>query len=287
MDWKSLIEGIETEHDWPEGASCLRNMEKTLRCPICHATMRAPVLLSKCGHSFCSYCIRQSLGFSQNCPLCKKEATESDLIKNITVLEITDLFKECRNDLLELAKQLFAPRVSKKRSSMLVNISSSDQSLPKRLSSTTIQKPHQKEESSANTDKDKALEDKSLSNASESSFSAKSSEQESDSAFEQEYDLRRRHWIMIRENGQDNSDCEIEDVLSESSDLDDVTNVESDSDSLMCECPICGDFFSSGIIEVQLIQSILICVETCKQLRWNKSSLQFYQAFETFCRIWP
>ena len=189
MDWESLIEGIETEHDWPEGASCLRNIEKTLRCPICHATMRAPVLLSKCGHSFCSYCIRQSLGFSQKCPLCKKEATESDLIKNITVMEITDLFKECRNDLLELAKQLFAPKVSKKRSSNSVNLSTSDQSLSKRSSFNSLRKPIEKEKSIVEASEDKEPDAKRLSTASESSSSAKSSGQESDSAFEPEYDM--------------------------------------------------------------------------------------------------
>ena len=190
MDWESLIEGIETEHDWPEGASCLKNIEKTLRCPICHATMRAPVLLSKCGHSFCSYCIRQSLGFSQKCPLCKKEATESDLIKNITVLEIADLFKECRNDLLELAKRFFAPKVSKKRSSNSLSLSTSDQSQPKRSFSISLQKPNGKEEPLVETVEDKGEDVRRLPNASETSSSAKSSGKDSDSAFEQEYNSR-------------------------------------------------------------------------------------------------
>ena len=48
---------------------------------------------------------------------------------------------------------------------------------------------------------------------------------------------------------------EIEDVLSGSSDLDGTYNIDSDSDSdsLMCECPICGEFFSSGVIEVRIL----------------------------------
>ena len=60
------------------------------------------------------------------------------------------------------------------------------------------------------------------------------------------------------------SEGEIEDVLSGSSDSDGVSNVDSDSDSdsdaesLMCECPICGEFFSSGVIEVHILISHMI-----------------------------
>ena len=115
MDWKTLINEIETEDDWPQEALCMRSVERSLRCPICHATMRAPVLLVKCGHSYCSYCIRQYLGIEKMCPLCKKPASESDIVKNITVMEIADVFKENRKRLLELVRRLYPPRASEKR----------------------------------------------------------------------------------------------------------------------------------------------------------------------------
>lgn len=184
MDWESLLEEIETEYDWPDGADCLKSIEKTLRCPICHATMRAPVLLSKCGHSFCSYCIRQTLGFEQKCPLCKKGATESDLVKNITVTEISDIFKENRSNLLELARRLFAPRVSRKRSESSLNASTSEQPVSKRTSSLPVTRScSENNDSPEQTDSS----DTEKGRSSESSVDiSKASEQDSDSAFEQE-----------------------------------------------------------------------------------------------------
>ena len=108
MDLDALLESIETEADWPVEAKPLQLIEKSLKCSICHATMRSAVLLSNCGHSFCSYCIRQFLLKEKICPLCRKPATESDIVRNITLNEVLDIFKEQRNDLLELCRTMFS-----------------------------------------------------------------------------------------------------------------------------------------------------------------------------------
>lgn len=111
MDIDALLNEIETEFDWPEEASSIKQIEKSLTCAICHGTLKAAVMLSKCGHSFCSYCIRQYLYTDQSCPLCKKQATESDIVKNIAVIEIADVFRENRKELLKLCQRLFTHTV--------------------------------------------------------------------------------------------------------------------------------------------------------------------------------
>ena len=108
MDLDALLDSIETEADWPVEAKPLQLIEKSLKCSICHATKRSAVLLSNCGHSFCSYCIRQFLLKEKICPLCRKPATESDIVRNITLNEVLDIFKEQRNDLLELCRTMFS-----------------------------------------------------------------------------------------------------------------------------------------------------------------------------------
>lgn len=140
MDLDALLESIETEADWPEEAKPFQLIEKSLKCSICHATMRSAVMLSNCGHSFCSYCIRQFLLKEKICPLCRKPATESDIVRNITLNEVLDIFKEQRNDLLELCRLVF----SKSHTSAMGNSSSttpsqnlSSQSV-KRANSSTI-----------------------------------------------------------------------------------------------------------------------------------------------------
>lgn len=112
MDIDALLDEIETEYDWPKEANSLKQIEKSLSCSICHGTLKAAVLLSKCGHSFCSYCIRQYLSQEQFCPLCRKPASQSDIIRNVAVIEIADTFRENRKELLQLCQQLFSPPIS-------------------------------------------------------------------------------------------------------------------------------------------------------------------------------
>ncbi|KNB46842.1 ubiquitin ligase [Blastocystis sp. subtype 4] len=146
MDWKSLLDEVETEDDWPENAQFMKSIERSLRCPICHATMKAPVILVKCGHSYCSYCIRQSLSMEKTCPLCKQPATEGDIVKNVTVGEITEVFKANRKVMLEMVQKYYTPRKSRKRANSNVEIlqqsTSTSSTDVKRVSSTVEESQH-------------------------------------------------------------------------------------------------------------------------------------------------
>ena len=146
MDWKSLLDEVETEDDWPENAQFMKSIERSLRCPICHATKKAPVILVKCGHSYCSYCIRQSLSMEKTCPLCKQPATEGDIVKNVTVGEITEVFKANRKVMLEMVQKYYTPRKSRKRANSNVEIlqqsTSTSSTDVKRVSSTVEESQH-------------------------------------------------------------------------------------------------------------------------------------------------
>ena len=198
MDWKTLIDEMETEDHWPREAQCMRDMERSLRCPICHATMRAPVLLVKCGHSYCSYCIRQYLGLEKICPLCKKPASESDIVKNITVMEVVDVFKANRKRLLELVHHLYPPRASEKRERLLEN--------------NSVQNPVDSPPSSPAKKQNSEVSNSEASEESDSDFI----ELSCDSGF------------TCREVGSNHSKVQ----------------------EILCECPLCGEFFAQDIIEV-------------------------------------
>lgn len=64
--------------------SCVEKLLNQMRgmcyCPICFDFYHAPVMFPKCGHTFCSLCIRQALLFKDECPSCRIEARTNDLI---------------------------------------------------------------------------------------------------------------------------------------------------------------------------------------------------------------
>jgi Zinc finger, C3HC4 type (RING finger) len=47
----------------------VRWLEGRLQCPLCHALPIAPVALARCGHHFCSVCVRSYLSTRSICPL--------------------------------------------------------------------------------------------------------------------------------------------------------------------------------------------------------------------------
>ena len=58
----------------------LNQMREMCYCPICFDFYHAPVMFPKCGHTFCSLCIRQALLFKDECPSCRIEARTNDLV---------------------------------------------------------------------------------------------------------------------------------------------------------------------------------------------------------------
>lgn len=77
----------------------LADLDSLLRCHICKDFLKTSVL-TPCGHTFCSICIRKYLQKENKCPLCLSELTESMLQKEFLVQEICKSFLKVREPLL-------------------------------------------------------------------------------------------------------------------------------------------------------------------------------------------
>lgn len=68
--------------------SFIKSVLDNIQCPICYVAMippsHTPMIITECGHTFCQQCIATM----HQCPLCKKEFTNT--IKNILILQIAD-----------------------------------------------------------------------------------------------------------------------------------------------------------------------------------------------------
>ncbi|SCV04019.1 LAME_0H15104g1_1 [Lachancea meyersii CBS 8951] len=78
----------------------LQDIDTLLRCNICKGFLKTPVL-TPCGHTFCSLCIREYLNREQKCPLCLAELRESMLKSEFLVNEIAASYTKLRPKLLE------------------------------------------------------------------------------------------------------------------------------------------------------------------------------------------
>jgi len=78
----------------------LFEVDSLLRCHICKEFLSAPMLTS-CGHTFCSVCIRKYLIHTPKCPICAKELRESNLSRNVLLEQVVISYKDVRNDLLK------------------------------------------------------------------------------------------------------------------------------------------------------------------------------------------
>lgn len=81
----------------------LAQLDNLLRCHICKEFLRTPVL-TPCGHTFCSLCIRQYLRQDPKCPLCLNELRESSLRSEFLVGEIVEIHKSSRQALIDSLK---------------------------------------------------------------------------------------------------------------------------------------------------------------------------------------
>lgn len=87
----------------PTGVPKLFELDSLLRCHICKEFLQAP-MLTHCGHSFCSVCIRKYLIHTPQCPICSKELREASLQRNILLEQVVVSFRGVRDDLLEKLK---------------------------------------------------------------------------------------------------------------------------------------------------------------------------------------
>ena len=77
----------------------LFEIDSLLRCHICKEFLSAPMLTS-CGHTFCSVCIRKYLIHTPKCPICAKELRESNLSRNVLLEQVVLSYRSVRDDLL-------------------------------------------------------------------------------------------------------------------------------------------------------------------------------------------
>lgn len=77
----------------------LQELDDLLRCHICKDFLKNPVL-TPCGHTYCSLCIRGYLNNEPKCPLCLNELRESMLRSEYLVNEITESYRAVRGSLL-------------------------------------------------------------------------------------------------------------------------------------------------------------------------------------------
>lgn len=106
------MEDADGEWQWGKASSTARalaQLEAHLRCPICGDVLNIPILLRGCGHSFCSGCIRKSLGFAQHCPTCRAPAGLADIQKNPVLEAVVQCFSSSRPAMLAEVTAIGAP----------------------------------------------------------------------------------------------------------------------------------------------------------------------------------
>jgi E3 ubiquitin-protein ligase RAD18 len=114
----------------------LEPLEASLRCEVCKEFYNNPVI-TECGHTFCSICIRRCITIDGKCPTCKTGISQNKLVANIAVREIVKRFEEARPKALELAREAQTLRTasrdgSKKRKLDDTDLSEHDEELQNR-----------------------------------------------------------------------------------------------------------------------------------------------------------
>ncbi|OCH89108.1 hypothetical protein OBBRIDRAFT_733241 [Obba rivulosa] len=101
----SESDSVQDPTDFPPSsiAPGLRDLDDSLRCPICRELYTAPVTLS-CGHCYCSLCIRNSLSSKAECPICRQNASEVHIRKNPAMESVVKSWASGRDFILGLLK---------------------------------------------------------------------------------------------------------------------------------------------------------------------------------------
>ncbi|KAF5379869.1 hypothetical protein D9757_007208 [Collybiopsis confluens] len=97
---QKLMSDIQDPSDFESPG--LRSLDTALRCSICAELFDGPVSL-KCGHCFCSLCIREALQQKQECPACREDdVSEGHLRRNTVMEEAVAAWKQSRPYILLL-----------------------------------------------------------------------------------------------------------------------------------------------------------------------------------------
>ncbi|EIW85498.1 hypothetical protein CONPUDRAFT_162684 [Coniophora puteana RWD-64-598 SS2] len=82
----------------------LRALDASLRCTICGELYDGPVMLTGCGHCFCSVCVRQHIQRESDCPSCRMKTSEVAFRPNSVLEEVVGAWKEARKHVLDMAR---------------------------------------------------------------------------------------------------------------------------------------------------------------------------------------
>ncbi|CCK72072.1 E3 ubiquitin-protein ligase RAD18 KNAG_0I02880 [Huiozyma naganishii CBS 8797] len=93
-------------------------LDSLLRCHICKDFLKVPVL-TPCGHTFCSICIREAINKSAKCPLCLNELRESGLRGDFLTGEVVNCYQNLRQPLLERIQKVEEPTVAGSETSLI------------------------------------------------------------------------------------------------------------------------------------------------------------------------
>lgn len=89
-------------------------VESPMRCQVCKEFIKTPMITS-CGHTFCSECIRRSLSHNGECPACRAKDQELKLRPNKAVEEVVEAFQRTRAAALKVARAQATEERSPKR----------------------------------------------------------------------------------------------------------------------------------------------------------------------------
>ncbi|KDQ59637.1 hypothetical protein JAAARDRAFT_153620 [Jaapia argillacea MUCL 33604] len=99
-----LLSDVPDPTDFPKSPPGLRELDSSLRCNICGDLFDGPVTLA-CGHCFCSLCVRNALAEKAECPICRKQASETQLRVNLAIETCVAAWKLARTHILRLTKE--------------------------------------------------------------------------------------------------------------------------------------------------------------------------------------
>jgi Zinc finger, C3HC4 type (RING finger) len=95
--------GVKRQRFKPDES--LNKSPKVCQCPICKDFI-VNCILTVCGHSFCEYCLNQSLIYSSLCPLCRKKIDINTCIPSkIIDSYVVSRLNEAQKPLYNLKKQ--------------------------------------------------------------------------------------------------------------------------------------------------------------------------------------
>lgn len=203
----------------------LSQLDSLLRCHICKDFLKVPVL-TPCGHTFCSICIREYISQSSKCPLCLKELRDSMLRSEFLVNEVTECYKSLRQPLLN---NLVVEKIKDKSQKIIAKINQNDDD--------------------GNDDSDLIMTTATSSNkqTADNSFIQLDSEPDSSLIITKDDDIQILSTSSLIEPRKINT-------LSNNSKKRSRSTVESmfsnnKSNQKMAQCPICSEFFPIKTLE--------------------------------------